>query len=245
MQRVNKQSVNFYEFKELKVPHAFLGREYNFLSSLSRKELSLQYENVKKVMGVDKIALVNQIHSNQIKIVTKENYLESNASDGMLTNEKGIALATKVADCQAILLYDEKRQVIGNIHSGWKGTVGRILQTAITLMQDTYACEVKDIKVYFCPSICQDCFEVKEDVYLLFKETFLDIDLDQFVFYSKEKDRYFIDTVGINKELVLQEGILKENIIVSELCTKCNPTLFHSYRVDKENSGRNLAIICL
>lgn len=243
MELSKKQDISFYQFPNLNIPHAFLGREYNFASTLSSDELSSQYKKVETILEVDKIALVHQTHSNKVKMVTKENYRDMEECDGMLTNEKGIALATKVADCQEILLYDAKKKVIGNIHSGWKGTLGRIVINAITLMQEEYSSNVKDIQVYFCPSICQECFEVKEDVYLLFKDSFDDIVVDQYIRY--EKDNYYIDTIGINEELLLKEGILKENITNSHLCTKCFSNLFHSYRVDKENAGRNLAVICL
>ena len=167
------------------------------------------------------------------------------ACDGLLTNEKGIALATRVADCQAILLYDEVKQVIGNIHSGWKGTLGRIIIHAISLMKKHYGCDMKNIKIFFCPSICQNCFEVREDVYQQFKDTFIDIDVNKYIRYSQGTERFYIDTIGINEELLVKEGILKENIVKSNLCTKCLSTSFHSYRVDKEDVGRNLAIVSL
>ena len=40
-------------------------------------------------------------------------------------------------------------------------------------------------------------------------------------------------------------GLLKENIIESNICTVCNKDVLHSYRVDRENAGRNTAIMSL
>ena len=52
-------------------------------------------------------------------------------------------------------------------------------------------------------------------------------------------------TVKINQELLKQIGLKQENIIDSNICTMCHPEYFHSYRADKENSGRNAAMISL
>ena len=44
---------------------------------------------------------------------------------------------------------------------------------------------------------------------------------------------------------MLQMGLKEENIEDCKLCTVCNSDKFHSYRVDKETSGRNTGIITL
>ena len=36
------------------------------------------------------------------------------------------------------MIYDSKKEVIGNIHSGWKGTLNKILRNAINLFVDKY-----------------------------------------------------------------------------------------------------------
>ena len=37
----------------------------------------------------------------------------------------------------------------------------------------------------------------------------------------------------------------EENIIDSGICTVCNSDILHSYRTEKQNAGRNAAIMCL
>ena len=101
---------------------------------------------------------------------------EETIADAMITNLRDVGLAIKVADCQAILLYDEKNKVIANVHSGWKGTVEKILGNVIDTMITDYNCDTKNIKAYICPSILQDHFEVDKDVYDIFKEKFSKID---------------------------------------------------------------------
>jgi len=58
-----------------------------------------------------------------------------------------------------------------------------------------------------------------------------------------ERNKYYIDTVLINKCILKKLGLIEENIIDSNICTVCNSNLLHSYRKAGENSGRNMAII--
>lgn len=48
--------------------------------------------------------------------------------------------------------------VIGNIHSGWRGTLKRIIKNAIHLMEENFHCNPSDIEIYICPSILKCCF---------------------------------------------------------------------------------------
>lgn len=56
-------------------------------------------------------------------------------------------------------------------------------------------------------------------------------------------NKYYIDTSMINRVILELEGLKRENIIDSMICTKCNSSKMHSYREDKELSGRNTALI--
>ena len=60
---------------------------------------------------------------------------------------------------------------------------------------------------------------------------------------DNERNKYYIDTVLINKCILKKLGLIEENIIDSNICTVCNSNLLHSYRKAGENSGRNMAII--
>lgn len=189
-----------------------------------------------------------QVHSNNVKVLTNDNINEEfNDNDGIITNLKGVALVTYVADCQAILLYDPVNKVIGNIHSGWRGTLNSIISVALNLMKDNFNSKYEDIRVYINPSILECCFEVDRDVMELFKDKFNYI--NNFIsFRNNNEYKYYIDTVKINVEVMKKLGIKKEHIFCSNVCTKCNNDIYHSYRDYKSKkieSGRNIALICL
>ena len=80
-----------------------------------------------------------QVHGDRVIIVDEQNLNEETGpADGLLTDLKGVALEIHTADCQSVFLYDPVRNVIGNVHSGWKGTVQKIAPKAAQLMMDHY-----------------------------------------------------------------------------------------------------------
>ena len=234
----NKNIINFFSYKP-----------FNFKSDLSFDEIENNYNKFRSISNCNfKVVSPIQKHTNIVKIVNKDNIDDSfDGVDGLITNLKNVALGIKVADCQAIMLYDDKKKVIGNIHSGWKGTLGRIIKNGIELMINNFNSNPKDIEVYICPSILKCCFEVDKDVKDMFMSEFKDIDISGLI---EEKiidgvEKYYIDTVEINKRVLINLGIKKENIITSNICSKCNNSYIHSYRGDKPNDGRNISLICM
>ena len=186
---------------------------------------------------------------NNIRIINEDNINEGFENvDGLITNLKDVALVTSVADCQGILLYDTKNKVIGNIHSGRRGTLSRICTNAINMMVEEFNSNPEDIKVYISPSIHKCCFEVWEELKHSFEEEFSEIDMAYLIKMGEFKDgeqKYFIDIVEINKRVLLNLWINDENIIISDKCSVCNSDKFHSYRKDKPNDGRNILLISL
>lgn len=247
---------NYIQYKTLNnecVTNLYTKKPFNFNGAkVDKDKLKSQYEEIKEIIGYDdnKIRFIKpfQTHTNVVKKVEKDNLEDKFENvDGLITNLRGVALVTSLADCQGILLYDKTKQVIGNIHSGWKGTLNRIICNGINIMINDYNCNVEDIEVYICPSILKCCFEVDEDIMKQFLVEFKDINIEKFIYKGQTKNskqKYFIDTISINIEVLKNIGILSENIYNSNICTKCNNYKFHSHRGDIED-GRNIALIML
>ena len=145
----------------------FLHKPYNFKrESLSEKEIKNQLENFEKSIGIifKKFIRPYQTHSNNIMVVDEKNINNDFLNvDGLITKVKGVALCTSLADCQGIIIYDKKNRVIGNVHSGWKGTLSRISTNAINVMKGKFNSSEEDIIIYISPSIHKCCFEVDKD----------------------------------------------------------------------------------
>lgn len=180
-------------------------------------------ENLIKDLNIDNYYILKQIHSNKVFDIT--NIPSNYEGDGLITNKSNIALVTKSKDCNSIFIIDTKNKIIGNIHSGWKGTLKSIITIAINQMKEKYNSVSKDIKIVFNPSIRECCFEVDNDVYDLFIKKYKDKS-----YYKKISNKYHINLVKIIKDDAKKLGIKEENIIDNNICTLCNRKLFNSHR---------------
>lgn len=180
-------------------------------------------ENLIKDLNIDNYYILKQIHSNKVFDII--NIPKNYEGDGLITNKSNIALVTKSKDCNSIFIIDTKNKIIGNIHSGWKGTLKSIITIAINQMKEKYNSVSKDIKIVFNPSIRECCFEVDNDVYDLFIKKYKDKS-----YYKKISNKYHINLVKIIKDDAKKLGIKEENIIDNNICTLCNRKLFNSHR---------------
>lgn len=180
-------------------------------------------ENLIKDLNIDNYNILKQIHSNKVFDIT--NLPKNYEGDGLITNKSNIALVTKSKDCNSIFIIDTKNKILGNIHSGWKGTLHSIITIAINQMKEKYNSVSKDIKIVFNPSIRECCFEVDNDVYDLFIKKYKDKS-----YYQKVGNKYHINLVRIIKDDAKKLGIKEENIIDNNICTLCNRKLFNSHR---------------
>lgn len=196
----------------------------------------------------NKIFFSNQCHSANVEVVRENDSVDMEKfqnNDGLITNIKGITLLTYVADCQGIFLYDPIKKVIGNIHSGWKGVSSKIVINAIDKMISEFNSNKKDILCFFNPSIHACCFEIEEDVLNIFKHKLGSI-VEKYIVNIKEKNnvkKYYLDLIGLNKEILIDYGILEKNIYVMDECTCCTND-YHSYRRNK-TTKRNGCVIAL
>ena len=132
------------------------------------------------------------------------------------------------------------------VHSGWQGTAKSIVKNAIQELKKEYKCKVEDMLCVIGPTIRNCHFEVDTDVKEIFYKQFKYMkNIDNIIKENKKTGKSYIDTVMINKNLMLENGILSENIIDCNICTVCNSNIMHSYRKDGKDAGRNTAILGL
>lgn len=164
--------------------------------------------------------------------------------DGLITNVQGLCLVTFYADCVPLYFIDPVHKAIGLSHSGWRGTVQKIGKDTIRRMSETYGSKPEDMLVGIGPSICQDCYEVSEDVIDEFRQAFDSIYWEK-LFYQKENGKYQLNLWKANEIILLEEGIQKEHLSITNICTCCNSEIMFSHRAShgkRGNLGAFLAI---
>ena len=156
------------------------------------------YDRVAEVLGItrDRIVCSDQTHTTNIRIVTKEDagkgidrQRDYADIDGLITNEKGLALATFYADCVPLYFVDPVREVIGLAHSGWRGTVAGMGKKMVERMHAAFGCDPADIHAAIGPSICQECYEVSSDVAEEFQNAFAGMNGVETLLYQKPEQK--------------------------------------------------------
>lgn len=250
----SKNGIEYLQFKKLleyNIKHCYTlkSKDLDFSEKSSKRDES--FEKIAEVLEIDKRNLVRPIQTHTNNVVAISNNLspeELSECDGLITNKKGLALVARNADCILMIFFDPINNVIANIHSGWRGTLKKISEKTIEKMVKEYRCNPENILCFICPAIRKCHFEVDEDVKDLFKETFEFLGIDKFIDIGEIKEgkqKYFIDTILINKLLLINIGINNANIIDSNICSVCECEKVHSYRVEKENKKIAASIIML
>lgn len=271
--QVEKDGIQYLQFRKLLeysdiIAHGYsLGIDKNFRTARANKQqlpeqefkAAIQdYYNLGKCIDIklNKMVKPNQDHTDKIQIVEKhilENEPDFNLevydkTDGLITNKKDIALATTNADCILLLFFDPVNKVIANVHSGWRGTIQRVSVKTVQKMVNKFNCKPENIICCICPSIRKCHFEVENDVKEIFEKEFKDLKIEQnndIMEKQKDKEKWNIDTVLINKIILSNVGLKEENIIDSGICSICNKDLIHSFRAEKQGYGLNTALISL
>lgn len=203
------------------------------------------FEDLSQILNIeeDNIFSAKQVHGTDVVIINKEDFSKKDIGekDGLITDVKNIALCTYHADCVPIYFYDNKKQVIGLAHAGWKGTLNDINKNMIKIMIEHFGSDIKDIKIAIGPSIGPCCYEIGQDVLDLFFKNYSDY---KNIFFKIE-EKVYLNLWEVNKNNLLNLGIEEKNISLSEACTSCNIDKFYSYRKEKGTKNRMIASIML
>ena len=185
------------------------------------------------VLGIDQklLAIPQQVHSDEIMIIDKPGYYEG--SDGLITSCKNVYLIISTADCYSVMIYDSANEVIANIHSGWRGTQKGIVTKAVDMMKREFGIRNNDLYVFVGPGISTANFEVGEDVAKLFKDKYT----------QRRNGKYFVDLKADISDRLNAFGISNSHLEIYPHCSYDMKDYLHSYRRDRNVSGRMYSVI--
>lgn len=174
------------------------------------------------------LSTCTQVHGVAVRKAPRSaSWHECDTCDALWTDEKSVALGIKVADCLPVSIIEPAGGVIANVHSGWRGAAQGITSTALDAIPHQGA------SAYLGPSIRVCCFEVGEEVAEQFDARYVD----------RSRAKPHVDLVTMTINILRNKGFAPERIFDSGLCTRCDGSIFHSFRRDGKGGGRNLAIV--
>ena len=150
---------------------------------------------------------------------------------------------TYYADCTPLFFVDMAKKAIALAHAGWRGTVGRIGQKVVEKMTAEYGTIPSDLICAIGPAISSCCYEVDkacaDEFYKLD-----DLDNSKFIF-PKENNKFMLDLLETNRQILVKAGVTPGNIAISDLCTRCNSGLLWSHRATNGERGTMCALMCI
>jgi hypothetical protein len=167
------------------------------------------------------LATVKQIHSATV-VAAGGRCGVLGEGDALLEDRPGAVIAVRTADCMPILLVDERHRAVAAVHAGWRGTVARIVKSAVDAMHARFDTAPADLRAAIGPGIGECCYEVGPEV------------AAQFGYQG----RAHISLSDANRAQLLEAGVTPRRIYASNLCTMCLADEFHSFRRDREAAGR-------
>lgn len=186
-------------------------------------------------LGIEqsRLAIPQQIHSDNIFIADKPGYYKD--ADGLITRTPDVYLIISTADCYSVLIYDKINKAVGNIHSGWRGTQKKIVTKTVNMMNAEFGSLPENLSVFIGPGISSDNFEVGSEVAEMFHEKYI----------KQNNGKYFIDLNRHITDQLINKGVNESTIDVFGICTFESEERLHSYRRDREKSGRMFSVIGL
>lgn len=215
----------------------------SFSSHPDRDVIVKNRQRLADAIGVSpkRLFFPSQVHGTRIVTVTADTSKDQlMGTDALITAEQGVCIAVMSADCVPILLYDPHHRVVAAIHSGWRGTVATILTRTLQAMKDQFNTDPRQLLAAIGPSICQESYEVGEEVLAEVEKTF---GKHNRLVQPTTGGRGKLDLWKANKIQLLEGGVEESNIEVGGICTVLGNTSFFSAR--KGDKGRFAAGIML
>ncbi len=184
---------------------------------------------IRDTIGARRIVFMNQVHGGNILRLRKgsDPDLGSTAeADALVTDIPSTALLVKQADCQGVIIFDRSRSVVSLVHCGWRGSVINLLGSVVEEMRSGFGCRAQDMLAAVGPSLGPCCAE-----FITHNEIFP----EGFRRFMVRED--YFDLWELSRTQLLKAGLMKENIEIAGICTRCNTDLFYSYRGEGE-TGR-------
>ena len=184
-------------------------------------ETDTTIEIIEEFFNIRKTVQLDQVHGN--KIYFSDAITDYPDGDGIILNETGVLAVIRTADCVPLFFWEDSGRYAGVIHIGWRGLYSKIEINLLKILKGT-GIAVENISFYTGPAIEGKCYTVQQDLV----EKFSDFAFKENIF-KNTKEGYAMDVIrGIELSLI-KEGVPKQNIKHSGICTFCNKN-FPSYR---------------
>lgn len=197
------------------------------------------------VQGGDWLLSVKQVHGTDALVVDRPltgSDQFPGGWDALVTDQLGVTVAVRTADCVPVLLHDPRKRVVAAIHAGWRGAMAGIVSKTVGLMAARFGSMQSDLRVSIGPSAGPCCYEVDNPVLDQLRRGLPDWE-SVVCDYQGHKAR--LDLKALIRKQVEGAGVPLSSVSSVNLCTICQDQLFYSYRREGRVNGTMVSGITL
>ncbi|MEN6318694.1 MAG: peptidoglycan editing factor PgeF [Syntrophaceae bacterium] len=197
-------------------------------------------------METEQFFVVNQVHGDSILLIDQPvrniGIHQPHKYDAIITDQQGLAIGIKTADCVPIFFVDTVKNIVGVAHAGWRGTAMNIAVKVVKTLMNRFSSHADDIIAVIGPAIGACCYQVDEIVFNAMEKH---NNRDAVFHACLQEGQWMLDLPLANKLQIIGSGISQENVFTADYCTSCNTDIWYSHRGEGGNTGRQLNFIML
>ncbi len=187
---------------------------------------------------------VNQVHGATVhRVELHEGDSPEKAlaeADALVTDQRGVVLTIRVADCVPILLADRQRRAVAAVHAGWRSLVGGVVINTLHSLSKHFDIKPGSLIAAIGPAISLPNFEVGHDV----ADAFHQAHLSQHV-HTDLGPKPHVDLLAAVRTQLRTAGVHDDAIDMTDRCTLRDADEFYSHRRDRGITGRMAGVIAL
>lgn len=116
---------------------------------------------VGRAAGADRLVRMTQVHGRDIVWASDVDDGEIPVADALLTDQPGVGVLVRVADCTPIVLASPNEPIAGVVHAGREGLVKGVVVAAVEQMRARGA---TNVQAWIGPRACGRCYELPEQM---------------------------------------------------------------------------------
>lgn len=233
-------------------PHVFTSRAWSLGKRTSGHE-GEAWAEVARALDLQPAELIraHQVHGAAVLVApaATDRAQPPVDADIIVADRRDAGLAVQVADCVPLLIADRRTGVVAAAHAGWRGLAARVPSVVVAALGREFGSAPADLVAAVGPSVGACCYEVGLDVRRAFEASGFTPDRLARWFSDEPQTlkhnpamaglprprragHWFFDGWTSTRDQLLDAGVSREHVFVSELCTASHPGTFNSYRRD-------------
>lgn len=191
------------------------------------------------------VVSVTQVHGTEVLVIDHPftgELMFDGGWDALVTDQPGVLLTVRTADCVPVLIHDPVRRVVAAVHAGWRGAIAGIIPKTLAVMEQRFGSQPVSLRLGIGPAAGACCYEVDEPVLSRLRACYDDW---RGLVRETGPGTALLDLRGLVRGQAQAAGVREEAMHGVSLCTICHPDLFHSYRRDGMVRGTMVSGIML